>query len=84
MRHYIDYNDTSTLPPVNKQVLVWQRLYGSVVKETMRNAVMRRNFIGKAVFMAKDFEGLFTMRLNDVFAWEEKENAEEKTLESRD
>lgn len=85
MRTYIDYNDNRTLPPVNKEIYVWQRLYGSVVKEIRRDAVMRHNFIGKAVFLGRDYEGLYTLRLNDVFAWEEKGNAEEKkTLESRD
>lgn len=75
MKHYIDYNDTSTLPPVNKEVLVWHRLYGRAVNETQRKAVLRHIYLGKPVFLAKDMDGYFTLRIHDVFAWEEIEDA---------
>ena len=75
MKHFIDYNDVSTLPPVNREVLVWHRLYGHAVQETQRKAVLRHTYLGKPVFLARDIDGLFTQRIHDVFAWEEIDDA---------
>ena len=81
MKHFIDYNDESTLPKEGKEIEFYAPIYGRTVKEAQFKGFMRRSYLGSPQFFTKGVSGEYDVRVHNVTSWRYKDAEEYQKTE---